>query len=299
MMCTDIRNEKNIILKGVGGFYSLSTPFGIITAKPRGLFRERGEKPIAGDYCIIEPSEEGEGFSHIIVDILPRKNRFVRPPVANVDQLFLVASTIEPRTSSLLLDTMIAVGVYMKTDVTIIVTKTDLERADYLCDIYHTTPHRILIAGEQDDEILRLARDNITVLTGNTGVGKSTLMNRLYGTDRPTAPISKKLGRGVHTTREAELLPLDCGGFIADTAGFSSLSFSMLCNADSNQLAGLFSEFSDFAHLCRFGDCSHRKETGCAVREEVACGKIHKSRYDNYLRLYEELQQKRGVNGKT
>ncbi len=281
--------NKNIILKGVGGFYSLSTPFGVVTAKPRGVFRERGEKPIAGDLCLIEAADEGEGFTHIITDILPRKNRFVRPPVANVDRLFLVASTVQPKTSPLLLDTMIAAGVYLGVDVVLIITKTDIKQAKELFEIYHTTEHKILTAGLQDDEIIRLATDNISVLTGNTGVGKSTLMNRLYGTDRPTAPISKKLGRGVHTTREAELLPLECGGFIADTAGFSSLTFSMLCDATQAELGHLFIEFIPFIDRCRFRDCSHRREEGCEVRMAAEDGRIHRSRYENYLRIYEQL----------
>ncbi len=285
-------NSDNIILKGVGGFYSLCTPFGLVTAKPRGLFREKGEKPIAGDLCKIEIAENGEGFTHVITEILPRKNRFIRPPVANVERMFLVASTTQPRTSPFLLDTMIATGVYLGVEVILVITKSDIKHARELVEIYKSTKHRVVIAGEGDDEILNLAKDKISVLAGNTGVGKSTLMNRLYGTDRPTAPISKKLGRGVHTTREAELLPLTGGGFIADTAGFSSLSFSMMCDAGSQELAGLFFEFSPYANTCRFADCSHRKEDGCEVRCAVEDGVIHKSRYNSYLKIYDEIEKK-------
>ncbi len=283
---------ENIILKGVGGFYSLHTPFGLVTAKPRGIFRDKGEKPVAGDFVLIEPSEEGEGFSHIITDILPRKNRLVRPPVANVDRLFIIASTTEPKTSPLILDTMIAAAIHHGAEVNIIITKTDLKKAGRLSEIYEKTLHLPLIAGEQDEEILNLSQGCISVLAGNTGAGKSTLMNRLYGVSRPTAPISKKLGRGVHTTREAELLPTKNGGFLADTAGFSSLSFPMLCDADSSELASLFLEFGSYSSTCRFADCSHRTELGCEVRAAVERGEIHKSRYNSYIILYEEIDKK-------
>ncbi len=288
------KQGKNIILKGVGGFYTLHTPFGIVTAKPRGLFREKGEKPVAGDYVLIEPSEGGDGgFTQIITEILPRKNRLVRPPVANVDRLFIVASTVQPVSSPLLLDTMIAAGLHLGAQVSLIITKTDLKKAKRLCDIYDSTPHKPLIAGQDDGEIMRLTEGCISVLAGNTGAGKSTLMNRLYGVNRPTAPISKKLGRGVHTTREAELLPTAGGGFFADTAGFSSLSFTMLCDAEPAELAGLFLEFSNYSGDCRFADCSHRAEAGCAVRDAVEGGLINTSRYKSYLKLYDELMQKK------
>ncbi len=288
------KQGKNIILKGVGGFYTLHTPFGIVTAKPRGIFREKGEKPVAGDYVLIESSDEGEGgVTHIITDILPRKNRLVRPPVANVDRLFVVASTVQPGSSPLLLDTMIAAGLYLNAEVTLIITKTDIKDAKRLTGIYNQTGHIPLISGQDDDEILSQSAGCISVLAGNTGVGKSTLMNRLYGVNRPTAPISKKLGRGVHTTREAELLPTANGGFLADTAGFSSLSFTMLCDAEASELAGLFLEFNNYVNACRFTDCSHRTEIGCAVRDAVDNGLIHKSRYDSYLKLYDEILQKK------
>ncbi len=294
-----MQGNDNIILKGVGGFYSLYTPFGIVTAKPRGLFRDKGEKPIAGDFCVIEPSENGEGFTHVITEILPRKNRFVRPPVANVERMFLVASTIEPRSSPFQLDTMIATGVYLGVEVILIITKSDIKKDKNLAEIYNTTSHKVLVAGEKDNEIFTLAKGKISVLAGNTGVGKSTLMNRLYGTDRPTAPISKKLGRGVHTTREAELLPLSGGGFFADTAGFSSLSFSMMCDAEVQHLADLFLEFSPFAKTCRFADCSHRKEDGCEVRRAMEDGAIHNSRYNSYLKIYDEVEKKGSVYAKV
>ncbi len=260
------KQNENIILKGVGGFYTIHTPFGLVTAKPRGVFRDKGEKPVAGDYVLLEPQEQGESFSHVITEILPRKNRLVRPPVANVDRLFVVASSVQPNSSPLLLDTMIAAGLFLDAEVSLIITKTDIKKAKRLIEIYETTQHKPLISGEDDDEIMALSSGCISVLAGNTGVGKSTLLNRLYGVDRPTAPISKKLGRGVHTTREAELLPTAAGGFLADTAGFSSLSFSMLCNAEPQQLASLFLEFAPYR------------------------GEIHNSRYQSYLKLLEEIK---------
>ncbi len=284
-------NNNNIILKGVGGFYTIHTPFGLVTAKPRGIFREKGEKPVAGDFVLLETADEGEGFTHVITEILPRKNRLVRPPVANVDRLLIVASTVEPKSSPMIIDTMIAAGVFLDAKVSLIITKTDLKEAKRLIDIYENTPHKPLISGKDDDEISLLASGGLSVLAGNTGAGKSTLMNRLYGVNRPTAPISKKLGRGVHTTREAELIPTENGGFLADTAGFSSLSFSMLCDAKQSELDSLFLEFREYKERCRFADCSHRAEEGCDVLRAVEEKKIHQSRYNSYLKLYEEIKR--------
>ncbi len=286
-----MEKNTNIILKGVGGFYTIHTPFGLVTAKPRGIFRDKGEKPVAGDFVLLEPAEEGEGFTHVITDILPRKNRLVRPPVANVDRLLIVASTVQPNSSPLIIDTMIAAGVFLDAEVSLIITKTDLKEAKRLVEIYESTPHKLLIAGEDDDKISELSVGGISVLAGNTGAGKSTLMNRLYGVNRPTAPISKKLGRGVHTTREAELISTENGGFLADTAGFSSLSFSMLCDAEQRELDELFLEFREYKQRCKFADCSHRAEEGCELRQAVEENRVHRSRYNSYLKLYDELKR--------
>lgn len=277
------------ITKGVGGFYYVRTENGIAECRARGIFRKRGITPVAGDQV------ELNADANMIDEILPRKNVFVRPPVANLDVLFIVASTTQPVPSTLVLDKLAASALYQNVQPVLVVTKTDLAAADMLRKSYTGSGLPLILlhydTGEGLDEVRGWIKDHLCAFCGNSGVGKSTLINALApDLDRETGAISKKLGRGRHTTREVEIFEV-CGGRIADTPGFASLETQRLCRIPKEELELVFPEFEPYRQQCRFVGCSHRSEKGCAVREALAEGKISQSRYDSYLAMYEEAAQ--------
>ncbi len=280
---------SNIILKGVGGFYTIKTPHGIVTAKPRGIFREQGIKPLAGDYVTLSEDTDGEAFSYVITDIAERKNELVRPRVANVDRLIIVTSVVEPNFSPLLLDRLAVSAGYKGIEVAVIITKSDIKPAEHIFELYKNSGYTLFLSGEHDEELIELTKNGLSVLCGNSGVGKSTVLNRVFNLERSTGDISKKLGRGRHTTREAELIILQSGGFVADTPGFSSLSLSQLCDIKKEELCYEYAEFSSHLGKCKFDDCSHLREVGCAVKNAVQSGEINEKRYESYVMLHEEL----------
>ncbi|WP_294449049.1 ribosome small subunit-dependent GTPase A [uncultured Gemmiger sp.] len=277
------------ITKGVGGFYYVRTENGIAECRARGIFRKRGITPVAGDQV------ELNADANMIDEILPRKNVFVRPPVANLDVLFIVASTTQPVPSTLVLDKLAASAFYQNVQPVLVVTKTDLAAADMLRKSYTGSGLPLILlhydTGEGLDEVRGWIQGHLCAFCGNSGVGKSTLINALApDLDRETGAISKKLGRGRHTTREVEIFEV-CGGRIADTPGFASLETQRLCRIPKEELELVFPEFEPYRQQCRFVGCSHRSEKGCAVREALAEGKISQSRYDSYLAMYEEAAQ--------
>ena len=277
------------ITKGVGGFYYVRTENGIAECRARGIFRKRGITPVAGDQV------ELNADANMIDEILPRKNVFVRPPVANLDVLFIVASTTQPVPSTLVLDKLAASALYQNVQPVLVVTKTDLAAADMLRKSYTGSGLPLILlhydTGEGLDEVRGWIQGHLCAFCGNSGVGKSTLINALApDLDRETGAISKKLGRGRHTTREVEIFEV-CGGRIADTPGFASLETQRLCRIPKEELELVFPEFEPYRQQCRFVGCSHRSEKGCAVREALAEGKISRSRYDSYLAMYEEAAQ--------
>ena len=277
------------ITKGVGGFYYVRTENGIAECRARGIFRKRGITPVAGDQV------ELNADANMIDEILPRKNVFVRPPVANLDVLFIVASTTQPVPSTLVLDKLAASALYQNVQPVLVVTKTDLAAADMLRKAYTGSGLPLILlhydTGEGLDEVRGWIQGHLCAFCGNSGVGKSTLINALApDLDRETGAISKKLGRGRHTTREVEIFEV-CGGRIADTPGFVSLETQRLCRIPKEELELVFPEFEPYRQQCRFVGCSHRSEKGCAVREALAEGKISQSRYDSYLAMYEEAAQ--------
>ena len=277
------------ITKGVGGFYYVRTENGIAECRARGIFRKRGITPVAGDQV------ELNADANMIDEILPRKNVFVRPPVANLDVLFIVASTTQPVPSTLVLDKLAASALYQNVQPVLVVTKTDLAAADMLRKSYTGSGLPLILlhydTGEGLDEVRGWIQGHLCAFCGNSGVGKSTLINALApDLDRETGAISKKLGRGRHTTREVEIFEV-CGGRIADTPGFASLETQRLCRIPKEELELVFPEFEPYRQQCRFVGCSHRSEKGCAVREALAEGKISQSRYDSYLAMYEEAAQ--------
>ena len=281
------------ITKGIGGFYYVKTSEGIVECKPRGIFRKQKITPVAGDVVTLETENGGA----VIADIAPRRNIFVRPPMANLDVLFLVASTTQPTPSTLVLDKLSAIAVDKGVQPVIVCTKGDLAEAEFLRSAYEksTLPFiRIDYAtGEGLDDIRHWINGRLCAFCGNSGVGKSTLLNTLApALHRETGQISQKLGRGRHTTREVEIFEI-CGGRLADTPGFASLEAQKLCRIPKDDLQHTFPEFGPYFGQCRFTGCSHRSETGCAVREAVEAGTISKTRYASYLAMYEEASARK------
>lgn len=281
----------NYITKGIGGFYYVRTPDGVVECKARGIFRKRGITPVAGDN--VELSADGA----MIEEILPRKNVFVRPPVANLDVLFIVASTTQPVPSTMVLDQLAAAAIYKGVQPVLVVTKADLAAADQLAQDYATSGIPLIPlhyeSGEGLDEIRQYIKGHLCAFCGNSGVGKSTLLNALAPElKRETGQISQKLGRGRHTTREVEVFEI-CGGRLADTPGFASLEAQKLCRIPKEELQHTFPEFEPYFGQCRFTGCSHRSEMGCAVRDAVEQGAISKSRYASYLAMYEEANARK------
>ena len=280
---------EGYITKGIGGFYYVRTEDGVKECKARGIFRKRGITPVAGDNVIL--SDDGT----MIDEIKPRRNVFVRPPVANLDVLFIVASTTQPSPSTLILDELISAAVYKEVQPVLVITKADLTQADTLKEDYRLSTIPLIClnyeTGEGLDEVRAKIKGNLCAFCGNSGVGKSTLLNAIAPElKRETGQISQKLGRGRHTTREAEIFEV-CGGRIADTPGFASIDAQKICRIPKEELQHTFPEFEPYFGQCRFTGCSHRTEKGCAVRAALEDGKISPTRYQSYLTMYEEASQ--------
>mgnify|MGYP005755619759 FL=1 len=279
------------ITKGVGGFYYVRTETGMVECRARGIFRKRGLTPVAGDNVALSADNAA------IEEILPRKNVFIRPPVANLDVLFIVASTTQPTPSTRILDELTAAAVYKDVQPVLVITKADLAAADQLMACYAHSGIPVVQLQYDTGEGLDLLRGYIVghlcAFCGNSGVGKSTLLNALDPSlQRQTGAISQKLGRGRHTTREVEIFE-SCGGRIADTPGFASLEAQKLARIPKEELQHAFPEFAPYFGQCRFTGCSHRSETGCAVRAALQAGEISPSRYESYLAMYEEANQRK------
>ena len=283
----------NYIVKGIGGFYYVKTGGSLVECKPKGIFRKKRITPVAGDIVRLET----DGGAPVIADILPRKNVFVRPPVANVDQFFIVVSTVQPVPSTLVIDKLSAIAVDKGAQPVLVITKTDLQDAQPLAACYAHSDIPVLCVnagtGEGLDAVRARLDGRLSVFCGNSGVGKSTLLSALLpGHELETGEISQKLGRGRHTTREVVLYE-SCGGLVADTPGFASLEAQKLCRIPKDDLQHTFPEFGPYFGHCRFTGCSHRSETGCAVREAVEAGTISKTRYASYLAMYEEASARK------
>lgn len=277
-----------IILKCLGGLYTVESPDGIIECKARGIFRKKGISPSVGDNVIVE--------NGVISEIGERKNFLIRPPLANLDQIIFIVSTVSPAPNFLILDKFIAIAEYKNIEPVIIVTKIDLGDSKPVKEVYSSIGIKILEADYNSQSSIQavreLLRDKISAFTGNSGAGKSTLLNAVDpDLNIPTGEISKKLGRGRHTTRHAELYKLKDGGYIADTPGFSTFETNRYDIIRKEELAGCFREFTDYTENCLFRDCSHTCEKGCAVVEAVADGIIPKIRHESYCAMYDEAKQ--------
>lgn len=278
------------IIKGIGGFYYVKTADGVLECKAKGIFRKRNISPVPGDFVRLEQEKD----SCMIAEILPRKNLFVRPPVANVDLFFIVVSTVQPVPSTLVVDKLCAIAVDKGTRPVILVTKTDLHSADDFAHCYtHSTIPVFSVNAETEeglDAVRALLPGTFSVFCGNSGVGKSTLLSALVPRlDLETGVISKKLGRGRHTTREVTLYEA-YGGFVADTPGFASLEMERACFIPKENLQFAFPEMERYFGLCKFTGCSHTAEKGCAVRQARVDGLLDETRYASYVTMYEEAK---------
>lgn len=282
---------NGIILKGIGGFYYVEVADTIYECKAKGIFRKKRISPLAGDKVLITIRDNGE---NTIDEILERKNFLVRPQVANVDQMLMVSSIIEPVANTVIIDKMIVIAEKKGIEPVIVFTKSDLADASSLVDTYRRVGFKVFCLGEDNDsdidEIRNLLNGKITFLTGNTGVGKSTLINKLSPSlNLATGEISDKLGRGRHTTRQAELFKL-FGGYVIDTPGFSSLDFLRCETVMKDELQFYFREFEKSEGECLFPDCLHTCEKGCAILERVRNGDIPASRHESYVSIFNEIK---------
>ncbi len=283
---------EGIILKGIGGFYYVETSEGVFECKAKGKFRKERITPLSGDRVKITVNDIN---GNSIDEILPRKNSLKRPPVANLDKLFIVISVVKPLPNTLVIDKMTVLAEKNGIEPIIIITKTDLEEASDIIDIYSKTGYRVYtysdVNKEGIDAILAEISGNVCAFTGNSGVGKSTLINALHGDlQLETAQISDKLGRGRHTTRQAEIFHIG-EGLVVDTAGFSNIDFEDENIIFSKELELYFREFSDYLGECRFTGCSHTVEKGCKICELVSSGKISKSRHESYVAIFNEVKK--------
>ena len=279
------------ILRSLSGFYDVQTQQGIITCRARGALR-RGSTPLTVDMVEISV-EQGKGM---VEKLLPRKNSFVRPAVANIDALVVFAANTNPVTEPFLIDRVAAIAGDQEVPLILCLNKCDIDPAVDLHRIYRNAGFTVITAsaetGEGVEELRRHIQGKLTAFTGNSGVGKSSMLNRLCPQLKlPVGEVSEKLGRGRHTTRHVQLYDLGEETYVADTPGFSSFDTDQMEVILKENLQYAFPDFGDYIGKCQFHDCSHRKEPGCAVTKAVADGRIESSRYDSYLRLYEKASQ--------
>ena len=277
------------IIRSISGFYDVQTAQKLISCRARGILRKQGQSPLTGDMVEITV-EKGKGM---VEKILPRKNSFVRPAVANVDALVVFAANVNPVTEPFLIDRVAAIAGDQEVPVYLCVNKCDLDPALDLVRIYTNAGFRVICTsaetGDGVEELRELLKGKLTAFTGNSGVGKSSILNKLCPElGLPTGEVSEKLGRGRHTTRHVELYSLGPDTYVADTPGFSSFDTDQMEVILKENLQYAFPDFGKYIGACRFDDCSHRKEPGCAVTEALAAGEIEQTRYDSYRRLYEK-----------
>ena len=280
------------IIRSISGFYDVQTPQALVTCRARGILRKQGQSPLTGDLVEITV-EKGKGM---VEKILPRKNSFVRPAVANVDALVVFAANVNPITEPFLIDRVAAIAGDQEVPVILCVNKCDLDPAVDLVRIYNKAGFTVICTsaetGDGVEELRELLKGKLAAFTGNSGVGKSSILNKLCPElALPTGEVSEKLGRGRHTTRHVELYRLGEDTYVADTPGFSSFDTDQMDVILKENLQYAFPDFGPYVGSCRFDDCSHRKEPGCAVTAALAAGEIEQTRYDSYLKLYEKASQ--------
>lgn len=275
---------KGLIVKNISNDYLVKTNNGTYLCKPRGKFRNDKVTPVVGDQVIIDIDNK------YILEILDRKNRLIRPSVANIDQALIVTSVKDPNFSTNLLDKLLLVVSYNNIEPIICLTKLDLltdeerKKINEYIDYYTKVGYQV-VTNESKKNFKDIFKNKLTVITGQSGAGKSSLLNMLdKNLELKTNEISKALGRGKHTTRHTELLHIE-NGWVADTPGFSALSLDEL---SPSEIRDQFVEFNTYRDLCKYKDCMHHKEDHCMIKEKVSDGTILKSRYENYLKFIEK-----------
>ena len=280
------------IIRSLSGFYDVRLPEGVVTCRGRGILRKEQITPLTGDLVEVTV-ERGKGM---VEAVLPRRNSFVRPAVANVDALVLFAANVNPVTEPFLIDRVTAIAGNQNVQCLICVNKCDLDAGENLASIYQKAGFPVISTsaktGEGMEALRCFLRGKLTAFTGNSGVGKSSVLNRLCPElALATGEVSEKLGRGRHTTRHVELFQLEEDTYVMDTPGFSSFDTDQMDVILKENLQYAFPDFSEYLGRCQFADCSHRREPGCAIRSAVEAEKICPSRYDSYLKLYEKAAQ--------
>ena len=284
--------SRGRIEKALSGFYYVNTGGETLQCRARGKFRREGLSPLVGDWVQVRELGNGEGF---VEAVEARRNQFARPAAANIDQLVILASAAIPVTEPYLIDRIASIAALKGCQVLLCLNKCDLDSADELYDIYSRSAIPVLrvsaVTGQGLDALREAIRGKLSAFTGNSGVGKSSVLNALLPSlALPVGEVSKALGRGRHTTRHVELYHLSCGADVVDSPGFSSFETEELNLELKRRLPETFQEFRPYLDDCRFVGCSHTREKGCAVLQAVREGKIQPSRHQSYLRLYEELK---------
>lgn len=281
------------IIKGIGGFYYVKTADGIYECKARGVFRKKKITPLVGDFVSVTINKKAE---NTIDEIRVRKNSLVRPPLANLDTLFIVSSVVDPAINTGVIDRITAIAEFKHIEPVIVLTKIDLDNSySKYYDLYTKAGFKVIICnnktGDGSDEIKAMLKGRTSAFTGNTGVGKSSLLNCIDSRlSIETGETSKKLGRGRHTTRHCELFEIN-GGYVADTPGFSSVDFEKCDRILKDDLPYCFREFEPYLTECKFQtNCAHVNDKGCAVVQAVNDGIISQSRHQSYVDLYNEVK---------
>lgn len=293
---------KGKIVKGIGGFYYVACEnLKIYECKARGVFRNNKVKPLVGDDCEIEMVEDSEKITGNIISILPRRNKLIRPAAANADQAIIIFAAAYPEPHLGLLDRFLINMEQQEIETIICFNKIDdgskekIDKVHYYADIYSKAGYRVLLTSahtkEGIDELKQLLKGKTSVLSGASGVGKSSILNAILpGFKAETGEISQKIKRGKNTTRHSELIQVDKDTFIMDTPGFSSMDFMDL---SEDQLMYMYREFNEYNDSCRFTGCVHMAEPGCSVKKAVEEGNISKERYESYRSLFELLKSRR------
>lgn len=284
--------SRGRIQKALSGFYYVNTGAELLTCRARGKFRREGISPLVGDWVEARELGNGEG---VVESIETRRNAFVRPAVANIDQMVIIASGAIPQTDPFLIDRVASIAVLKDCGVLVVLNKCDLDPADGIYGIYAAsgfpTVRVSAETGEGIESLKTLISGKLSAFTGNSGVGKSSILNALDPQFHlQVGEVSEALGRGRHTTRHVELFHLDCDADVVDSPGFSSFETEELNLELKRRLPETFPEFAPYLGRCRFVGCSHTREKGCAVLEALRAGAIQKSRHASYVRLYQELK---------
>ncbi len=282
---------EGIIIKAIAGFCYVEAGDTVYECKPRGAFRREQLTPLAGDRVEISLN----GGKGVVERIFERKNYLIRPPLSNLDKLFIVSSCSIPAVNPILIDRMTAICEYLEIEPVLIFNKADLGDFGSLPDDYKKIGYKTFVVSAETGEGVEQIRSEfngcLSAFCGNSGVGKSSLLNRLLeGVSLPVGIVSEKLGRGKHTTRQVELFKV-AGGYVADTPGFSTLELTDFNIRNKDELKLCFPEFAKYFGCCRFSSCNHLNEPDCAVLNAVKCGDIPQTRHESYFSMYEDLKK--------